>query len=524
MARAYHPDKNPEGRPMFEKVRAAYELLSSVEFKITKTDLGNVITLLNTQIIIYHRHAADVAEQKYSGYHLLLQIIQVPTVELAIRMLPAMESGSSSSPTDKTTSKFARSMSILFAGIKLAFYTVSVSPHSSEEFVKVGGLPKLLEVYYFSLGLVERNDTSDMSRELLTYSLKTLSIILEFETGRLKATSLCPDLTDAMYRTLALNKKCPLAFEKCVLSIVNSCASKEMQAALVSSGVFWRLVPLLLTYDGTLQDDEGNESLRIVYNQHAANAHAVLAARALGRLAGVMFDELASPENPYVRSALERLLTHPIARMLRNRRPWEMLQALNENVEKPSKIWNSRMRAEVLSFVQQVEASRPPGSRSDDLAAVKAFDFVTVKSELVLDGIYLRLFVNTRTISDIENPSKFSVLLIDEIHKFLKGKSSVVPEDHQMLLVETLKIISEDAHYVAGDISRSTNGVNTVLMLISLPSESPLLPPAIVALKALTADKAFVSALSARPVCVTALLRCICSTSLNRTSSSTLWA
>jgi len=182
------------------------------------------------------------------------------------------------------------------------------------------------------------------------------------------------------------------------------------------------------------------------------------------------------------------------------------------------------MRSEVLSFVQQVEASRPPGSRSDDLAAVKAFDFVTVKSELVLDGIYLRLFVNTRTISDIENPSKFSVLLIDEIHKFLKGKSSVVPEDHQMLLVETLKIISEDAHYVAGDISRSTNGVNTVLMLISLPSESPLLPPAIVALKALTADKAFVSALSARPVCVTALLRCICSTSLNRTSSSTLWA
>ena len=90
--------------------------------------------------------------------------------------------------------------------------------------------------------------------------------------------------------------------------------------------------------------------------------HAVLAAKALGRLSGVMFDELASPAVPSLQRALAQLLTQPLAKLLRNRRPWDLLLALNQNVEKTTMIWNVSMRQELLDFVLRVDRTRAPGS------------------------------------------------------------------------------------------------------------------------------------------------------------------
>ena len=75
LARQFHPDKNPNGRPMFEKIRIAYDLLSSVELQVTETDLSNVALLLKTQNIIYRRFPHAVNDQKYPAFQFLLAVL-----------------------------------------------------------------------------------------------------------------------------------------------------------------------------------------------------------------------------------------------------------------------------------------------------------------------------------------------------------------------------------------------------------------------------------------------------------------
>ncbi len=56
LAQKYHPDKNPEGRDMFEKVNKAYEFLCS-KSKITEgPDPKNVVLILKAQSILFSRH------------------------------------------------------------------------------------------------------------------------------------------------------------------------------------------------------------------------------------------------------------------------------------------------------------------------------------------------------------------------------------------------------------------------------------------------------------------------------------
>ena len=80
LARMYHPDKNPNGRDMFEAIHKAYQLLSNVELKLLETDLSDVVLFLKTQNIIYRRFAEAVSDQKYPAYPLLISVLNVPDV------------------------------------------------------------------------------------------------------------------------------------------------------------------------------------------------------------------------------------------------------------------------------------------------------------------------------------------------------------------------------------------------------------------------------------------------------------
>ena len=55
-------------------------------------------------------------------------------------------------------------------------------------------------------------------------------------------------------------------------------------------------------------------------SQAASNTHAVLACKALGMLSGSMMNDLETPKNPLLVTALKRMLTRPLAKLLRNRR------------------------------------------------------------------------------------------------------------------------------------------------------------------------------------------------------------
>ena len=69
--------------------------------------------------------------------------------------------------------------------------------------------------------------------------------------------------------------------------------------------------------------------------QAARNHHAMLAARALGRLAGLTGGQLATPPCPPARAALAALLTEALAARLAELDPRTLLQDLNGSLLTP---------------------------------------------------------------------------------------------------------------------------------------------------------------------------------------------
>lgn len=69
--------------------------------------------------------------------------------------------------------------------------------------------------------------------------------------------------------------------------------------------------------------------------QAARNYHAMLAARTLGRLAGVLGGRLATPACTAARQALAALLTPSLAGLLTEQDPKSLLQQLNGSVCTP---------------------------------------------------------------------------------------------------------------------------------------------------------------------------------------------
>ena len=69
--------------------------------------------------------------------------------------------------------------------------------------------------------------------------------------------------------------------------------------------------------------------------QVAKNGHAMLAARALGQLAGGLPGTLATPACEEAQQQLQSLLTPPLAAMLGSPDPTRLLQHLNSNIQSP---------------------------------------------------------------------------------------------------------------------------------------------------------------------------------------------
>ena len=586
LARKFHPDKNPNGRQMFEKIRIAYELLSSVDMEVTETDLDNVALLIKAQNIIYRRFPDAVNDQKYPAFQHLLDVLAVPlqsatgTVESEGEEARDAADAQPSSPLDGTHTD------LLLAGTTLIFYTCSVSPLNVREFVKVGGTKNLFDIVLLATRTLTAASqsapsvttaASKVAHELLLYALKAFTSIAAFDVGRSCILALCPLFAETMCTLLLYDKVIPVPVESCIEIISRCCELADLQKAFECAGLVWRLVPMLLAYDGTLEEDYADESLRLVHCQNSSNMHAVLAAKALGRLAGVMFLDLASPPNPPVVETLNLLLTQPIAKLLRNRRPWDLLSALNQNVERTTMIWNLSMRRQLLEFVLRVDRDRIPGSHEGDLLPAETFNFSALDGELCVCGVYLRIFNRTAVTVDIDDPSLFAKDLLDCIRTLLltphngelshsgtglgaategaeseRSSQSIFgsveeescfrectsgveewgldPSESEhyrlQLSVDALRTLSDVHSYIAFDIATHVYGPDTVFLLLDLPSTCPAFLAATQLLTTLGRSADFVSLAmkkrTGQPSCLWRLLRAACTTL--GPGSSFLWS
>ena len=216
----------------------------------------------------------------------------------------------------------------------------------------------------------------------------------------------------------------------------NLAKSAELQSKLIGAGIVWPLGKLLLGYDPTLEQVSGSRDGQdddIGISQAASNEQARLSARALGMLSGSLQDaSLKSPQNEPLSFALGKLLTTPVALLLRNKRTSEILRTLNTIVETPARIWNIGMRTELSTFLEIMEKERPEDTNrsvEDELAKVSDFSYSALKDELRIGGVYVRVFdrmgADRDALRDIHNPGIFAKHILDFIARSINDSNDL---------------------------------------------------------------------------------------------------
>jgi hypothetical protein len=462
---------------MFEAIQSAYELLLPIvesggtiatapesldTTEILDADnategLGGGVSqmhtihlLIKTQLLICKRHPKEMSVYKFPAFSMLFSCLRVPKscIELA-------DCSASSSPEDYCLARVPRAAFVLTA-VELLFQTCLVSPMNAEELVCEGGLPvldELLHVYTIIIYLLcdetkKQDATSqivDSKTVLLILSqiVHTISGVAFYESGREAIVSLkdpvrfCINWRRSLvgvFDGAVCGTESIVTLKKHALEgLANMSKDAKLQNLMIGCGVVWPLVRSLLGYDPSLDSNltvhENEEELSL--SQATSNILARLAARALGMLSGAMKDKtLSTPFNSILAEALDKLLTPPVAKMLRNRQSSELLRTLNTNVETPTRIWTKAMREELERFVDTVESDRPDGTYNTmemELNPALSFEYSTLKEEVMIGGVYVRVFngmANSReAIRDIPDSTAFAVSVIGYVAKCLNYNS-----------------------------------------------------------------------------------------------------
>jgi DnaJ family protein C protein 13 len=472
LARQFHPDKNPAGRQRFEKIQAAYELLlplvesGEIISASPSGDVGNgeeekendaegliggrrqmyaVHLLLRAQLLVCKRHPDDMGKYKYPAYKMLLECMRIP---------PSVGSEETSDPMKCTLIKPQRAEFVMTVA-DLVFETCAVSPLNAEELVAEGGvavLEKLLDFYIRVLpriieASVHADDqphgvaTSKVIIDIITLLVHTIAGVSYFESGRDAILHLedASRLIVNWYRCIEgdfwgvhPSADGTVSLKKYALEGLGYMSKTEkVQKLLAGSGVVWSLIRYMLSYDPTLeqiQSGPGDED-DVQMSQAASNTYARLSARALGMLCGVLKDaSLVSPENRKLYNAMSVLLTPPLARMLRNKRTGDLLRTLNSNIETPVRIWNVKMREELLKFLAKKANERPVEGMCQSLDqelenVTTSFEYTALKNEVTIGGVYLRVFNNTTgdksSLHEIHDHSSFAKHLLNFVARSL---------------------------------------------------------------------------------------------------------
>ncbi|CDQ61738.1 unnamed protein product [Oncorhynchus mykiss] len=382
LAQKYHPDKNPEGRDMFEKVNKAYEFLCTKSSRIIDgPDPENIILILKAQSILFNRHKQELEPYKYAGYPMLIKTITMETGDEQL---------------------FSKTSPLLPAAIELAFHTVNCSALNAEELRRESGIEILLDALSRCVAVLTASSKSDdMAVQVCGQVCKCYSVAAQFEECREKIIEL-PNIIRDLCHVLYYGKGLPRTAALAVQCVSSFAVDYFLQTHLYHAGVLWHLLVHLFNYDYTLEES-GVATSQDTNQQEVANSLAKLSLVALSRLGGYAPPtgeggvvetngvEGQPPENPTIRKSLAAMLTPYISRRLGSTVPAEVLKLLNSNSENPYLIWNNGTRAELLEFLEaQQEANIRRGE--NDKSFGSEFVFSDHGKELIVGEIFVRVY------------------------------------------------------------------------------------------------------------------------------------
>ena len=358
LAQKYHPDKNPAGREMFEKVNNAYEFLCSKSARVgSGPDPNNIVLVLRAQSILFDRYGDVLQPYKYAGYPMLIKTIELETEDSGL---------------------FSKSAPLLAAAAECCYQTVRCSALNAEELRREHGMEALETAFERCVGVLSASSKDDdVAVEVCTHIVRCYSVSAQFAACRDRLIEM-PELVKNICRLMYY--KHLTALSSVAVECVSSLAVDSiLQMHFLQSGVLWHLLLTLFDYDHTLEDSGVEEVEGASNKQAVANSLAKLSVRALARLGGYLSEPDMTPDNPIVKAGLEAMMTSYLARQLHHNKPHEVLKMLNSNSENPYLVWNNGTRSELTKFLEEQRDSAVRRGESDPgeiLSIVNARDCI----------------------------------------------------------------------------------------------------------------------------------------------------